>query len=140
MGTPDLDRLAARGTRLVTCPRSNGHTGAGAPPIAEFYESGVRVAIGTDSLASSPDLSVFAELATMRALAPSVPASRLLESATLEGAKALGFDADYGSIEPGKLSELLIIDVPPDVDDVEEYLVGGVRPDQIRWLDDLDAH
>jgi cytosine/adenosine deaminase-related metal-dependent hydrolase len=134
MGTPDLDRLAARGTRLVTCPRSNGHTGAGAPPIAEFYESGVRVAIGTDSLASSPDLSVFAELATMRALAPSVPASRLLESATLEGAKALGFDADYGSIEPGKLSELLIIDVPPDVDDVEEYLVSGIHPDQIRWM------
>jgi aminodeoxyfutalosine deaminase len=134
MGTPDLDRLAARGTRLVTCPRSNGHTGAGAPPIAEFYESGVRVAIGTDSLASSPDLNVFAELATMRALAPRVPASRLLESATLEGAKALGFDADYGTIEPGKLSELLIIDVPPDVDDVEEYLVSGVHPDQIRWM------
>ncbi|MFI5246720.1 MAG: amidohydrolase family protein [Gemmatimonadales bacterium] len=134
MGKADLDRLAARGTRLVTCPRSNGHTGAGAPPIAEFYESGVRVAIGTDSLASSPDLNVFAELATMRALAPSVPASKLLESATLEGAQALGFDADYGSIEPGKLSELLIIDVPLDVDDVEEYLVSGIHPDQIRWM------
>jgi aminodeoxyfutalosine deaminase len=135
MGAPDLERLAARGTRLVTCPRSNGHTGAGAPPITEFYESGVRVAIGTDSLASSPDLNVFAELATMRALAPSVPASKLLESATLEGAKALGFEADYGSIDPGKLAQLLIIDVPADVDDVEEYLVSGIHPDQIRWME-----
>ena len=81
----DLARLAARGTTLVTCPRSNGHTGAGAPPIEDFYASGVRVAVGTDSLASAPDLNVFAELATMRALAPSVPASRLLASATIEG-------------------------------------------------------
>ena len=76
MTTADLDRLAARGATLVTCPRSNGHTGAGAPPIEEFYTSGVRVAVGTDSLASAPDLNVFAELATMRALAPSVPAAR----------------------------------------------------------------
>ena len=63
-------RLASRGATLVTCPRSNGHTGAGAPPIEDFYASGVHVAIGTDSLASAPDLNVFAELATLRALAP----------------------------------------------------------------------
>ncbi len=66
MTAGDLARLAARGTTLVACPRSNGHTGAGAPPLADFYASGVRVAVGTDSLASTPDLSVFAELATMR--------------------------------------------------------------------------
>ena len=54
--------------KLVTCPRSNGHTGAGAPPLADFYASGVRVAVGTDSLASTPDLNIFAELATMRVL------------------------------------------------------------------------
>ena len=102
MTPADLARLAARGATLVTCPRSNGHTGAGAPPIEDFYASGVRVAVGTDSLASAPDLNVFAELATLRALAPSVPASALLDSATRQGARALGFDADYGTIEPGK--------------------------------------
>ncbi len=68
--------LARSGATLVTCPRSNRHTGAGTPPIAAFYASGVRVAVGTDSLASTPDLNVFAELAAMRALAPSVPARR----------------------------------------------------------------
>lgn len=132
----DLERLRARGTTLVTCPRSNGHTGAGAPPIEDFYESGVSVAIGTDSLASSPDLSVFAELATMRALAPTVPARDLLDSATRQGARALGFDADFGTIEPGKRARLLAVAVPPDVDDVEEYLVGGIQPSQIRWIDE----
>jgi cytosine/adenosine deaminase-related metal-dependent hydrolase len=94
MTPADLGRLASRGTTLVTCPRSNAHTGAGVPPIAAFYASGVRVAVGTDSLASTPDLNMFSELAAMRALAPDVPASRLIRSATLDGARALGFDAE----------------------------------------------
>jgi len=134
MSRDDLDRLAARGTTLVTCPRSNGHTGAGAPPIADFYRSGVRVAIGTDSLASSPDLNVFAELATMRALAPDIPAATLIDSATRQGARALGFDGDYGTIEPGKRSRLLAVALPSSNIDVEEYLVGGIEPEQIRWI------
>ena len=135
MTMADLARLAARGATLVTCPRSNGHTGAGAPPIEDFYESGVHVAVGTDSLASAPDLNVFGELATLRALAPAVPASALLESATRQGARALGFDAEYGTIEPGKRARLLAVDIPPGTVDVEEYLVGGIQPEQIRWIE-----
>jgi cytosine/adenosine deaminase-related metal-dependent hydrolase len=135
MTPADLTRLATRGATLVTCPRSNGHTGAGAPPLEDFYASGVHVAVGTDSLASAPDLNLFAELATMRALAPTVPASALLESATREGARALGFDADYGTIEPGKRARLLAVAMPDGVRDVEEYLVGGVTADQIRWIE-----
>ena len=131
----DLEKLRQRGATLVTCPRSNVHTGAGVPPIVDFYASGVRIAIGTDSLASSPDLNVFSEIATLHALAPSVPAASLLESATIQGARALGFDADYGTIEPGKLARLLAIDVPPGTGDVEEYLVSGIHPGQIRWID-----
>jgi cytosine/adenosine deaminase-related metal-dependent hydrolase len=134
MSSDDLKRLEARGATLVTCPRSNGHTGAGAPPLEDFYASGVRVAIGTDSLASAPDLNVFAELATMRALAPSIPATSLLESATWQGARALGFDAEFGTIEPGKRARLLAVTIPPGTTDVEEYLVSGIGPDQIRWL------
>jgi len=133
----DLQRVAAHGATLVTCPRSNGHTGAGAPPIQEFYDAGVRVAIGTDSLASTPDLNIFAELATIRALAPGVPAASLLESATREGARALGFDADYGTIEPGKSARLIAVALPSPNIDVEEYLVSGIEPPQIRWIDEV---
>jgi cytosine/adenosine deaminase-related metal-dependent hydrolase len=138
MTDADLARLSTRGATLVTCPRSNGHTGAGAPPIEDFYTSGVRIAVGTDSLASAPDLNVFAELATMRALAPSVPARRLLDSATRQGARALGFEGDYGTIEPGKSARLLAVEIPADAGDVEEYLVSGIRPHQIRWLEDVE--
>jgi cytosine/adenosine deaminase-related metal-dependent hydrolase len=138
MTPKDLERLAARGTTtIVTCPRSNGHTGAGAPPIADFYAAGLPVAVGTDSLASAPDLNVFAELATMRALAPMVPAASLLESATRQGARALGFDASYGTIEPGKSAHVLAVTLPSSAIDVEEYLVGGIEPAQIQWVDDM---
>jgi aminodeoxyfutalosine deaminase len=132
----DLARLAAHYTTLVTCPRSNEYTAAGIPPIEQFYNSAVAVAVGTDSLASAPDLNLFAELAALRALAPGVPASMLLESATMQGARALGLDVDYGTIEPGKAARLVAVAVPRDVVDVEEYLVSGIDPQQIRWIDE----
>jgi cytosine/adenosine deaminase-related metal-dependent hydrolase len=130
----DLRRLAEREATLVTCPRGNIRTGAGTPPIGRFYESGVRVAIGTDSLASVPDLNLFSELAEMRRLAPGVPAGALLASATLNGAEALGYGKLFGSIQPGKSDRLLAIDLPDGLTDVEEYLVSGVQPSRIRWL------
>ena len=133
----DLARVRAAGATLVTCPRSNVHVGAGEPPVDRFYRSGVRVAVGTDSLASAPDLNVFEELAAMRRLAPSVPAARLLDSATREGARALGFEADAGTIEPGRARALVAVDLPAEVVDVEEYLVGGVPPDRVHWVGDL---
>ncbi len=134
MTPADLACLAERGSTLVTCPRSNARTGAGTPPIAAFYASGVRVAVGTDSLASTPDLNIFSELAAMHALAPAVPAAALLESATRRGAVALGFD-DYCTIEAGQTARLIAVAIPSDCDDVEEYLVSGIQPGQVRWLD-----
>lgn len=132
----ELARLAAAGATIVTCPRSNRWTGAGAPPIERFFASGARVAIGTDSLASVEDLNVFAELAAARRLAPVVPARHLLASATLHAAEALGFGADFGSITPGKRADLIAVTVPPNVEDVEEYLLSGIEPPAVRWTDD----
>lgn len=131
----ELSRLAAARATVVACPRSNRWTGAGAPPLDRFFASGVRVAVGTDSLASVDDLNLFAELAAVRRLAPAVPAARILESATLAGARALGFAAELGSIEPGKRAQLLAVRLPAGVADVEEYLVSGVQPADVRWLE-----
>jgi cytosine/adenosine deaminase-related metal-dependent hydrolase len=92
----------------------------------------VSVAFDTDSLASVADLNMFNELAEARRIAPSVPARRLLESATLIGARALGFENDFGSFEVGKRPALAMVRLPPhQVPDVEEYLVGGLDPDVI---------
>ena len=131
----DLAHLRAREATIVSCPRSNVYVGVGSPPLESFYESGVPVAFGTDSLASVADLDMFAELREARRIAPRVAARTLLESATLVGARALGFGADLGSIEPGKRADLLAVGVPDDVSDVEEYLVSTSRLD-VGWLGD----
>ena len=130
-----LRALAAIGCTLVTCPRSNQWVGVGSPPIARFYESGIPVAVGTDSLASVADLNVFSELKEMRWLAPDVPARAVLASATIVGARALGLGHQLGSIEDGKLAELIAVQLPDRLShDVEEHLVSGIEPRQISWV------
>jgi len=131
----DLDRLQTLGVTLVSCPRSNRYVGVGSPPLEAFYAMDVDVAFGTDSLASVDDLNMFSELAEARRIAPKVPARALLRSATLTGATALGFGEAFGSIEPGKRGALVAVHVPDGVTDVEEYLVSGVDPDRISWVE-----
>ena len=133
-GTDDLERIVSKGATLVTCPRGNIMTGAGAPPISEFFESGARVAVGTDSLASVPDLNMFSELAEMRRLAPEVPARRLLEAATMNGARALGFESEFGTIDAGKRDALIAVEFEGPVTNVEEELVSGVAASQVHWV------
>jgi cytosine/adenosine deaminase-related metal-dependent hydrolase len=132
----DLSRLAALGVTVVSCPRSNVHVGVGSPPLEAFYAMDVNVAFGTDSLASVSDVNLFAELKEARRIAPRVGAGRLLESATLVGARALGFGDDFGSIEVGKRAALIAVTIPAGVTDVEEYLVSGIEPDAVSWLTD----
>jgi cytosine/adenosine deaminase-related metal-dependent hydrolase len=141
-GGRELARIKFSGATLVTCPRGNILTGAGTPPVADFYASGARIAVGTDSLASVPDLNLFSELAELRRLAPDVAAARLLESATISGAAALGFEGDFGAIEPGKRDSLIAVEIPESLirasasRDVEEYLLSGITPERVRRIDD----
>jgi 5-methylthioadenosine/S-adenosylhomocysteine deaminase len=135
----ELATLASAGSTIVTCPRSNVWTGAGMPPADRFYSAGVRVAVGTDSLASVDDLNMFSEIAALRQAAVQVPAAAILESATRIGAEALGFGRDLGTIEPGKRAELIAVRIPRDVQDVEEYLLSGVQPAAVRWLEDSET-
>jgi len=131
----DLDRLRARDMTIVSCPRSNQHVGVGPPPLEAFYAMNVNVAFGTDSLASAPDLNLFAELAETRRLAPRVSARTLLDSATRRGAIALGFEDDYGTLDVGRRAQLIAVRIPSGVNDVEEYLVSGIEPSAVQWLD-----
>ena len=122
----DLARLAARGTTLVTCPRSNGHTGAGAPPIERF----LRVGRARRHRHRQPGERARSErvrrssrrCARSRRRCRRHGCSRAPRS---KGARALGFDADYGTIEPGKSRAPHRGGRPGRVDDVEEYLVSG---------------
>jgi len=136
----ELARLAGVGATLVTCPRSNVWVGVGAPPLERFLGSGVRLAVGTDSLASAPDLNLFAELQMMRGLAPAAPARRLLAAATLGGAEALGLEAELGTIAPGKRAALIAVRLPAGALDPEEALLAGIAPPAVRVLEVAGYH
>ncbi|HEX4826548.1 MAG TPA: amidohydrolase family protein [Candidatus Polarisedimenticolaceae bacterium] len=113
----DLTRLQARGVTVVTCPRSNQRLGVGKAPIPKLLASGIPVALGTDSLASSPDVDVFNEVAVLRQEHPGLAPAAALRIATLNGARALGLAKDLGTIEPGKSAALAVVGLPDPNDD-----------------------
>ncbi len=96
-----LDRLTAHfGGRVtfVLCPRSNRYLTGALPPVELLRRKGVRIALGTDSLASNTSLSMVEEMKMF----PEVPLGELLRWATASGAEALGLSATLGTLEVGK--------------------------------------
>ena len=104
------NRLARHRDRLcvVVCPRTNLALSGTLPPVGRFREAGVRVAIGTDSRASSPDLCVLAECRTLVA-AGCVSPGEALRMATVDAAWALGFERSCGILAPGRSADVAIL-------------------------------
>ena len=117
---------------LVVCPRTHAAFGHPPHPFRAFLARGVNVAVGTDSLASNPDLDVLAEVRELHRRYSDAPVETLLEMATINGARALGFDADCGTLEAGKSADFVV--VPGAGDDPHEALLsgGGARRTMFR--------
>jgi aminodeoxyfutalosine deaminase len=113
----DRALLRARGTAVALCTRSNAVLGAGQAPVAAYLSEGSPVALGTDSLASCPDLDLLAEARAARDLAlrqgapPHGLARALVRAATVGGAAATGL-AGGGSLVEGGRADLAVFDVP----------------------------
>lgn len=101
---------------IVYCPRTHAAFGHTPHPFRDFLANGVRVALGTDSLASNPDLDVLAEARFLHARYPDVPGAVLLRMATLSGAEALGCQSETGSLTPGKSADLVILSLPTSIE------------------------
>lgn len=130
----DRHRARAADATVVLCPRSNLHIGGRLPDVPAFVADGVRLAIGTDSLASVPDLSLWAELRVLAENFPAVPARTWLTAATVGGARALGL-ARLGALEVGRRPGLLDVVSSSDDSDPERALVHD-RPSSssITWM------
>lgn len=94
---------------VVYCPRTHAYFGHSPHPWQELQDRGTRVALGTDSRASNPDLSLWEELRFLRRKFPRVAPEILLRMATVYGAEALGQGTETGTLEPGKRADLLIV-------------------------------
>jgi 5-methylthioadenosine/S-adenosylhomocysteine deaminase len=118
LSADDIALLAAQGCHVVHCPASNMKLGCGIAPVAALVESGVNVALGTDGAASNNRIDLFGEMRLAALLAkaatgdPSMlPAQQALGAATLSGARALGLDAEIGSLMPGKQADMIAVDL-----------------------------
>jgi len=120
---------------VVYCPRTHAYFGHEPYPLAKMLAAGVNVALGTDSRASSPDLDLLAEIRAAAVRHPDVPRSAVLRLGTLGGARALGRDAELGSLEPGKPANLTAVALPPDdAADPHELLLHGDGTVTGRWF------
>jgi cytosine/adenosine deaminase-related metal-dependent hydrolase len=138
----DATTLAALGPRVsvVYCPRTHAAFGHAPHPFRDFLDAGVRVALGTDSLASNPDLDLLAEARFLHRQYRDLDGAMLLRMATLSGAEALGWADATGSLAAGKSADLVVLPLPGgnpvDVHDfvfAADTMVQGVLC-RGRWL------
>lgn len=109
----EIDFLATHAATmsLIYCPRTHAYFAHDAYPLARLLAEGVSVAVGTDSRASNPDLSVLSELRHI-AQRGEIPLADVLRLGTINGARALGLADRIGSLEPGKQADLCCVELP----------------------------
>jgi 5-methylthioadenosine/S-adenosylhomocysteine deaminase len=147
----DIRRVAASGAAMVHCPESNMKLASGVMPLPDLLAAGIPVGLGTDGAASNNDLDLFGELDMAAKLHKAVrldptvaSAPAVLAMATNLGARVLGMADRIGSLTPGKLADLVLVEtrsprLTPIYDpishlvytarggDVRDVMVGG------RW-------
>ncbi len=110
---------------VAYCPRTHAYFAHAAYPLEAMLAAGVRVALGTDSRASNPDLDLLADLRLAARVFGRVAPEAWLKMATLAGAEALGLSADSGSLTPGKRADLVAIDCDARTDPAAAIVAGG---------------
>ena len=103
----DINTLKKYYPAICICPRSNRKIGVGKAPVEKFLRASLLCCLGTDSLASNDDLNLFSEMKALKNDHTGLREETIIEMATINGAKALGFEKQYGSIERGKKPDLL---------------------------------
>ena len=148
LSAEDIDDIAETGAHIMHCPESNLKLASGFCPVDTLQKRGINVALGTDGAASNNDLDMLGEMRTAAMLAKAVsgnatalPAYEAIAMATLNGAKALGWDAEIGSLEVGKRADITAISLAdlesqPLFDPVSHIVYASTR-DQISnvWVD-----
>jgi 5-methylthioadenosine/S-adenosylhomocysteine deaminase len=138
----ELELLARHDVAVAHCPRSNAYLGCGIAPLAALRAAGLRVGLGTDSPASAPSFDLFDELRAAVAAArarerrsDALTGREALELATMGSARALGLDAEVGSLVPGKRADVTVVSLAesPYVpwEDPAAAVVFGGSPERV---------
>jgi cytosine/adenosine deaminase-related metal-dependent hydrolase len=120
----DRETLARRGVHVVLCPRSNRNLGVGSADVPALVAAGVRLALGTDSLASAETLDVLEEAVFLHRSFPDLDPAAIVRMATFGGATALGLH-DLGAIAPGRRAALAFAGADDVPGDPHDFLLSG---------------
>lgn len=140
----EIELLRMTQTNVAHCPSSNLKLGSGIAPIALMLQKGIRVSLGADGAACNNRLDMFTEMRTAALLqklnGPElVPAKTALRMATIEGAKALGLQAQIGSLEAGKRADVIVVNSDslhstPSTKDVASRLVYAATASDVQHV------
>jgi 5-methylthioadenosine/S-adenosylhomocysteine deaminase len=126
----DIALLKAHDVKVAHNPESNMKLASGIAPVPNLLAAGICVGLGTDGCASNNNLDMFREMDTaaklhkVNTLDPTVmDAGKTLRMATIEGARALGLERVTGSLTPGKMADIIVIDTR------KPHLVPLYRPE-----------
>jgi cytosine/adenosine deaminase-related metal-dependent hydrolase len=130
---PDDFALLAEGPRfhIVHCPRSHAYFRHVPFAFSKLRALGFNICLGTDSLASNDDLSLFAEMRQVRETAPMLGARKILEMATVNAAAALGEAERLGRLRSGCVADLIAVPFSGDLTRVEDEIVAFAGP--VPW-------
>jgi cytosine/adenosine deaminase-related metal-dependent hydrolase len=107
-----IGRLKKTGTHVVYCPRSHAFFGHEAHPIRRLLDSGINVALGTDSLASNHSLSILEEMRFLFGKRKDLTPEEILRAATSSGARALHFDSVLGRLRRDYWADMAVLEWP----------------------------
>ena len=133
----EIGLLAQAGAKVCLCPGSNRFLQVGRAPVTDYLAAGILPGLGTDSAASNPKLSIWQEMCCITKDHPAVAPMTILKMATIGGAKTLGIEAGYGTLEPGKNAALLAVSVPACITGqqrVADYLVQSGSKAGVAWI------
>jgi len=139
----EIGLLARHGVAVAHCPRSNALLGCGVAPLDALRGAGLRVGVGTDGISSVPSHDFFDELRTVigsararEQRADALSATEALELATLGGARALGLEAEIGSLVPGKRADVTVVSLAGSPylpwEDPAAAVVYGGAPERVQ--------
>ncbi|KAF4734477.1 hypothetical protein FOZ63_027489 [Perkinsus olseni] len=144
----EISTLATAGVNAAHCPRSNLKLASGMSPVQRLLDAGINVCLGTDSACSNNSLCMLQEMQFASLVgklssgsdARSVNCHTALRMATIDGAKALGKDKDLGSLEVGKIADIVAVDLGhigslPVYDPVSALVYTNERTVSDVWID-----
>jgi cytosine/adenosine deaminase-related metal-dependent hydrolase len=121
---------------LVYCPRTHAYFGHSPYPLFQALQSGVHVALGTDSKASNPDLNLLTDMRFARQQHPAVTGDQILRMGTLHGAQALSAADRLGSLSVGKRASWIAVELPErDDPDPHDLVFQSLLPVSLVVVD-----